>query len=591
MLIFQQTVVDLRDPEWLVNERTHDEGVSMTAINRIKTQRSKRGLALMLILGSLLLATAAFVGFYRASQNFLRKTTSYTSQVQTELDSQQLAERTRRAILREVQTKMASGGNTNLMNTLSPASLQTSVFLQSNERILEVRCLGQGSEEAFDHQVCNSSSILPKVFEFTVQSTDPSTQQMKVTRQEIHLNNPSINNYAFLVRAEDRAQQFTLFPATYSGLYGMIFTDPNAAVPPPSPGAASPRRIKFAPDQYSGNLIFQKAFITNLPSPRDQIEIPVSATNYLQMPAGVVSAASGGLDFNRVNDVYSNLKTTAVNAGALANIPPGTVISCSRVTLSKSSSRVVYQNFADPACTTAIDSPTEYPIQSNQAIYARGQNVLLNTDVTTGGLSSDNGITKVDNIAIVADGNVQLLSSIRRDSTMEPLSGFPTVMTPGQLLVSQNMTTLLSNSPTLEQITQNQGLSSTSTNPTIQVDLSYIAVGNSQGNGNVVVDPQLFGTNGVQSVGNAVSLGKAVFNGMYISDKVPTTRVVYNSVTVDGFSKIDWTHPPALSSVQTDWFSAQLGGGALQASVVRSEQSTLDLSQALSAFDAPSSGN
>ena len=549
-------------------------------------------MALMLILGSLLLATAAFVGFYRASQNFLRKSTSYTAQVQTELDSQQLADRTRKAILREVQSKLASGSiNTNLMNTLTPSALQASVFLHSNERILEVRCLGQGSEEAFAHQVCNASSVLPKVFEFTVQSMDPSTQQMKVTRQEIHLNNPSINNYAFLVRAEDRAQQFTLFPATYSGLYGMIFTDPTAVVPPPYPGAASPRRVKFAPDQHSGNLVFQKAFITNLPNPRDQIEIPVSATNYLQMPSGVVSAASGGLDFGRVNDVYSNLKTTAVNAQALANLPAGTVINCSKVTLSKSSSRVVYQNFADPNCsTTPIDSPTEYLMQSNEAIYARGQNVQLNTEVTSGGLSSDNGITKVDNIAIVADGNVQLLSSIRRDSTMDPLSGFPAVMTPGQLLVSQNMTTLLSSSPTLGQITQGQ-VSPSTTTPTIQVDLSYIAVGNSQGGANVVVDPQLFGTNGTQSIGNAVALGKAVFNGMYISDRVPTTRLVYNSVTVDGFNKIDWTHPPALSSIQTDWFSAQLGGGALQASVVRSEQSTLDLSKALSAFNSPSAGN
>ncbi len=563
----------------------------MMAITQTKIKKQNRGMALMLILGSLLLATAAFVGFYRASQSFLRKTTSYASQVQTEFDSAHLAERTRRAILREAQMRMAGNGATNLMNTLTPEVLQTSVFLQPGERILQVRCLGQGAEDAFQHEVCTASSVLPKVLEFSVQSTDPSTQQMRVVRQEIHLNNPSLNNYAFLIRAEDREQQFTLFPATYAGLYGIIFTNPNLVLPPPSGSSISPRRIKLAPDQYTGNLIFQKAFITNLPNPRDQIEIPSSAANYLQMPAGVVSAATGGLDFGRVNSVYDDLKSSAVNASALATLPPGTVINCSRVTLMRSASRVRYQNFSDTGCTTAIDSPTEYPMQANQSIYARGQNVLLNSEVTSGGITSDNGMTKVDNIAIVADGTVQLLSSIRRDSTMDPLSGYPAVMTPGQLMISQNMTTLLSGSQTLGQITQNQGLSSSSTNPTIQVDLSFIAAGNSLGQANVVVDPQLFGSSGVQSAGNAVSLGKAVFNGMYISDKVPTTRVVYSSVITDGFNKIDWTHPAALSSVQTDWFSAQLGGGALQASVVRSEQTTLDLSQALSAFNGPSMGN
>jgi hypothetical protein len=559
----------------------------MTRLRRLSINQHKRGIALMLILGSLLLATAAFVGFYRFSQSFLQKTATYTSQVQTEFDSQHLAERTRRAILSKVQNSVDGSAQVNLMSLINPDALQGDVFLESQERILEVRCIGQGSGDGFQHQVCNGATVLPKVFEFSVQSTNPATQQMKVVRQEIHINGPSLNNYAFLIRWEDREglnqtgqqyQPFTLMPSTYNGLFGIIFKDPEFVPPNQNP------RVRLAPSATFGNLIFQKPLVTNLPNPQTQIQIPADNAPYLQMPEGVVAASQRGIDFGNLNDVYSDLRSTSVNSAALAALPPGTVINCSTVTLLRASSGVRIRNFTDNSCSNPVGAATDYSVQSNEAIYAPGQNVFLQTEVTSGGVSSENGKTKVGNIAIVADGDVQLLSSIRRDETMADNQGYPSVMTPGRLIISQNMTTMLSGSPTLGAIPTGQNAAYGQ--QSIQVDLSYLAVGSPgpsyNGNANLVVDPQLFGASNSQ----ATNLGIAKFNGMFMSDRAPQTRVLYGG-NVDGFSKVEWTHPPALSSINTPWFSTQLGGGALQASVVRSEQTTLDLSQALSAFNGP----
>ena len=543
-------------------------------------------MALMLILGSLLLATAAFVGFYRFSQSFLRKASTYASQVQTDFDSQHLAERTRRAILSRVQNSLDGSAEINLMSLLTPDALEGDIFLESQERILEVRCIGQGSGDGFQHKVCNGSTVLPKVLEFSVQSTNPATQQMKVVRQEIHINGPSLNNYAFLIRWEDREglnqpgqayQPFTLMPSTYNGLFGIIFKNPDFVPPNSNP------RVKLTPSATHGNLIFQKPLVTNLPNPQTQIQIPADNAPYLQMPEGVVSASQRGIDFGNLNQVYTDLRSTSVNSAALAALPQGTVINCSTVTLLRASSGVRIRNFSDNACLNPVGAATDFSVQSNEAIYAPGQNVFLQTEVTSGGLSSENGKTKVGNIAIVADGDVQLLSSIRRDDTLADNQGYPSVMTPGKLVISQNMTTMLSGSPTLGAIPTG---SAANGQQSIQIDLSYLAVGSPgedyAGNANLIVDPQLFGSNSTQ----ATNLGIAKFNGLLISDRAPQTRVLYGG-WVDGFSKVEWTYPPALSSINTPWFSSQLGGGALQASVVRSEQTTLDLNQALSAFNGP----
>jgi len=217
---------------------------------------------------------------------------------------------------------------------------------------------------------------------------------------------------------------------------------------------------------------------------------------------------------------------------------------------------------------------------SNQAFYARGNKVFLSTN-------DPQGVTQVKNIAIVARGNVELRSSIVRDhDNLSSLEGYPTVITPGNLIISKNMTTLLSNSmSTLGQI-ENPGIPSAEESPTIQLDLSYISVRpqGSQGlmGGSVVFDPEL--RNAATSY-EATSLGKAHFNGLYISEQTPTSRMLFqNSDRVDGFSDVKWTYPPALSAVGTDWFQTQLNGGALRATITRYEKQFTNIQQALGAF-------
>lgn len=556
----------------------------MIRLESLKSSYFERGIALVIILGALLIATGAFIGFFQASRRFLGKSAAYTSQVQTDLDSQQLADRTRREVLRIVQEQMINNSNASLMPGLSPQTIQQGIFSESNERILAVRCIGQGSGEDFQFQTCTANQILPKVFELRVQSMDPSTQQMRMVSQEIQINNAAANNYAFYIKNEDR-EIVSLGSANYSGLFGINFTNP-LLVNPSNP-TQLPKRILLRPTIYPpAPLVFQKAFITNLPNPRSQFDINDQSAPLVQMPGGVVSTNTNGLDFGALDAVHARLKADSVNIQQLQNLPQGTTVNCSRVTLMKDTSTVRYQSFSDANCTTEIDAAQSYAMTSNQAIHAMGERVLLATEVTSG---ADNGMTRVDNIAIIADGNVELRSPIRRNPNMDPLNGYPAVLTHGDLVISQNMTTLLPGSPTLAGITSNQS-SSSPTNPTIEVDLSYLAIarppdqnGQNAAISRVVVDPALFGSSSAQ----AINLGRAKFNGMYISDKAPTTRLMYGSTTVDGFGAIEWNHPPALAAVMTDWFSAQLGGGALQAFVVKTERSTLDLSKALTAFDDP----
>ena len=85
--------------------------------------------------------------------------------------------------------------------------------------------------------------------------------------------------------------------------------------------------------------------------------------------------------------------------------------------------------------------------------------------------------------------------------------------------------------------------------------------------------------------------GEISFQNLFISEKSPVSRVLYprSPLAVHGFSQVQWTYPPALSAVGTDWFRTQLEGGALRAIVTRSDRRTTDRNQAQLSYECPAS--
>jgi len=526
-------------------------------------------MAIVIVLGILLIGIGLMIGFMKGSARFNQNTLQRSAKLQSDLRTDSLSDRVRRAILQEVQLRMAeTGTNQNTVNLDGNEILNSQALanlpMEPNQRVLSIRCIGQGTNPT---GVCNSQNILPKIYDFAVQTNDPDTGTITMAHTEFQIQNASLSSYAFFIKNE-LAPTITLGSAIFDGIFGINFAPtPAGQTPPPA------QRVRFRPGD--GNIIFKNVLMTNLTNPQTQFDMQQGAQ--VQFEQGVVSNPEG-VSFSNLDNLHQTLVNRAVSSGFTA--PVGTAEpECSSVVL-QSDGRLRYTEFSDVLCEDSSFHMSDVSMVSNQAFYARGNKVFLSTN-------DPQGVTQVKNIAIVARGNVELRSSIVRDhDNLSSLEGYPTVITPGNLIISKNMTTLLSNSmSTLGQI-ENPGIPSAEESPTIQLDLSYISVRpqGSQGlmGGSVVFDPEL--RNAATSY-EATSLGKAHFNGLYISEQTPTSRMLFqNSDRVDGFSDVKWTYPPALSAVGTDWFQTQLNGGALRATITRYEKQFTNIQQALGAF-------
>jgi hypothetical protein len=528
-----------------------------------------RGMAIVVVLGMLLIGIGLMIGFMKGSARFNQNTLQKSAKLQSDLRTDSLSDRVRRAILQEVQLRMAETGTTQNTANLSGTNILNSDSLinlpiDQNQRILSIRCIGQGPNPS---GVCNSQNVLPKIYDFAVQTSDPDTGTITVAHTEFQIQNASLSSYAFFIKNE-LAPTITLGSAIFDGIFGINFAPtPAGQTPPPD------QRVRFRPG--AGNIIFKNVLMTNLSNPQTQFDMQQGSQ--VQFEQGVVSQPEG-VSFSNLDNLHSTLINRAISSGFSA--PAGSAEpECSSLIL-QSDGKMQYNEFSDINCEDSSFQLSEVSMASNQAFYARGNKVFLSSN-------DPQGLTQVKNIAIVARGNVELRSSIVRDQeNLSSLEGYPTVITPGNLIVPKEMRTLLnSGTSTLGDIA-NPGVGSDIEEPTIQLDLSYISVRpqGSQGlmGGSVVFDPAL--RNAGTSY-EATNLGRAHFNGLYISEQTPTSRILFqNSDRIDGFSDVKWTYPPALSAIGTDWFQTQLNGGALRATITRYEKQLTNLQQALGAF-------
>ncbi len=531
-------------------------------------RKQSNGMAIVVVLGILLIGIGLMIGFMKSSARFNQSNVQRSAKIQSDLKTDSLSDRLRRAILQEVQARMAETGMTQATVSLGGQQILDSQSIQRlpmevNQRILSIRCIGQGSTPS---GVCTSQNILPKIYDFAVQTIDQDTGTITMAHTEFQIQNASLSSYAFFIKNE-MAPSVTLGSAIFDGIFGINFAPtPNGQTPPPQ------QRIRFRPG--AGNITFKNVLMTNLPNPQTQFDLQQNSQVHFEQ--GVISNPEG-VSFSNLDNLHNTLVNQAVNAGFSA--PPGTPTpECSSIVL-QSDGKLQYNEFSDVACEDSSLQMSDISMVANQAFYARGNKVLLSAN-------DPQGITRVKNIAIVAQGNVELRSSIVRDAeNLSALEGYPTVITPGNLVIPKEMKTLLnSGTSTLEDI--NPGVGSDVEYPTIQLDLSYISVRpqGSQGvmGGSVRFDPEL---RNAGTSDDAINLGKAHFNGLYISEQTPTSRVLFqNSDRVDGFKEVKWTYPPALSAIGTDWFRTQLNGGALRATVTRYEKQFTDVQQALTAF-------
>ncbi len=529
----------------------------------------QKGMAIVVVLGILLIGIGLMIGFMKGSARFNQNTLQRSAKIQSDLRTDSLSDRVRRAILQEVQLRMAETGATQNTVNLSGSDILNSQSLanlpmEPNQRVLSIRCIGQGANPA---GICNSQNILPKIYDFSVQTNDPDTGTITMAHTEFQIQNASLSSYAFFIKNE-LSPTITLGSAIFDGIFGINFAPtPAGQNPPPD------QRVRFRPG--AGNIIFKNVLMTNLTNPQTQFDMQQGSQ--VQFEQGVVSNPEG-VSFSNLDNLHQTLINRAISSGFTA--PVGTAEpECSAIVL-QSSGKFQYNEFSDVNCEDSSFQLPEVSMVSNQAFYARGNKVFLSTD-------DPQGLTQVKNIAIVAKGDVELRSSIVRDQeNLSSLEGYPTVITPGNLFIPKEMKTLLnSGTSTLEDIA-NPGVGSDVEYPTIQLDLSYISVRpqGSQGlmGGSVVFDPEL---RNAAAYYEATNLGKAHFNGLYISEQTPTSRMLFqNSDRVDGFSDVKWTYPPALSAIGTDWFQTQLNGGALRATVTRYEKQFTNVQQALRAF-------
>jgi len=532
----------------------------------------EQGMVIVTILGMIMVGLVLMMGFMKLSSRMNQSALQATSQVQTDIYSDALANRIRNALLKDVQSSMAS--NQNLedlryetfdngkgLRTLS-AGRELSIILESSETILSVRCIGQGPQP---NGSCTNDATLPKIYDIAVQSADPSSGTISVTQAEFQIEQAGLSSYAFFIKNEPQPS-INLGPAVFSGIFGINFAQPGS-------GDTTPRTIRFSPGE--NEIVFQNVFMTNLSNPQQGLIFPDDSRPRVNFQKGVVSSVEA-ISFSELDALHGILKSDEVRTVNLDEIKNQADPLCSKVAFNANGS-LIYSEFPVKDCTGATNWTETYSPTANQAIYARGQTVLLEA-------SDTQGKTQVGNIAIVADGNVELGSSIVRDPNQEALTGFPVIMTTGNLVIPPTMKTL----PNSQASGQNLGSITNSItafeNPTIQLDLSYISIRSAANNmgGSLYFSEAL---RNAASPGEAINLGKAVFNGLFISEKTPLSRTVFtNSPNIDGFGQVAWQYPQALSAIQTDWFLTQLGGGALRATVTRYDKQTINTAQALQSY-------
>ncbi len=534
---------------------------------RFQRRIQNRGLAIITALGFLALSLGMVLSLAFMTTRFKMESRYYASQIHTQIEIKDLANRVRKALLADVQEAIATSRELDL----DQLRIQIETQIQQDDphqtspfKLLSLRCIGQGSSP---NGLCDSSSVLPKIFDFSVQTTDRATSANSLVSAEVQVQNAGLSSYAFLIKNEMRPS-VSLGSAVFAGLFGINFNRPAEE------GEFERRRIRF--ETQNGDITFQNAFVTNLSSPQEQFVIPNASR--VRFEQGIISNPEG-VNFQSIDNLFPQLKSAAEDLKNTAAIGgEQTSPECSRVVFHANSSAFDYFEYIDRDCS--IPNSAAQPngpilgkaIASNEVIYARGNKVILETQ-------NPDGRTGIDNIGIVADGNVHLHSSIRRSAALDPLSGFPSVISPKDLIVSAEMRSLLPGNPRLRDIS---AIPANHDEPTIQVDLSYISVSNGISSGSLQVDPALLSAS---HLSEATDLGRAKFSGLYISDQTPTTRMLFpGSASVEGFSETEWSYPSALSAVSTDWFRTQLAGGALQAHVTRYEIQTTQIQEALGRF-------
>jgi hypothetical protein len=507
---------------------------------------------LVAVLGMIMIATALMVGLVKLSELMNQSAQNYTSSVRSGIQSDALSDRVRLAMTRHIQLQMLETRTTGVNTPLNESDLMTThgAVLEENERVISMRCIGQGPKPM---GICDSSSVLPKIYELKVQTTDQRTGISSISQSEFQIQQANLSSYAFFIKNET-APTVTLGPAAFNGIFGINFA-------PPASGEDIPvQRVRFRPAEST--ISFQNVFMTNLENAQAAFDIPDASRVLFNQ--GVVDRAAA-ISFQALDDLHVSLKGNSINKGdVMLELEP----KCSKVSLT-STQNILYQEFESATCDGEALFSKTYAPSDDQTLLARGQKVLLDSNTS-------DGKTKVNNVAIVADGDVELRSSIIRDSTDRGITdGYPMVMAKGNLVIPPQMRTLFNQ--TLGEMSEPADPSK----PTIQVDLSYVSISSPE-NGSVQFDSSLWDATSETAARN---LGTAILNGLFVSTTTPKTRRIFsNSDVIDGFREVEWTYPPALSAIDTQWFKTQVNGGALVSIVTRYEKKDLDQNQALDAY-------
>jgi len=517
-----------------------------------------RGMALVIVLGILVIGMGLMAGLLKMSSQMQQTSLQNSARAQAEINADEFSERLKNEILSIVQTAMASPtlyatqcpGDPGLSATCIRNIRGTRLSTQEMSSVLYLRCLGEGQSP---NGVCTRSDVLPKIYDFAIQREDPSTGTIMAAQMEFQIQRAGLNAYAFFIKAETKPSVL-IGPSLFEGIFGINFADPTRTSPA--------HRVLFRPGQSS--ITFENMFLTNIPPSRFDFDNQASVT----FERGVLQT-SASTSFSQINDLVPSLINQAVN---FDDLKTNHFAYCSKITFDHNSS-ITYREYKDFECKDEGLVLTKTYAPGNAAsLYARGKRILLES-------ADEKFLMGVNNIAIVADGNFELRTPLIRHPDLTPLVGYPILLTPQNLIIPKDMRTLLTPPVSLSEIKAND-VPAPST-PVIQVDLSYV----STGTGSMVVDPALLEAG---SAAEAISLGKAAFNGLFVSQESPITRTIFPATPqnpgIDGFSEVTWTYPSALSAIQTPWFSSQVSGGTLQARVTRYERKIIDLNQAYSAF-------
>lgn len=559
-------------------------------------RNSNKGFALGVVLVGLIALTSVFVFFMGRSQRFREVTEQRSSQSQAQWQVTGSLEQLKNELLKQVQAKLSSLEAGSAPQTSLNVNLQTLTESQPElvGKALELSCVGEGASMG----PCSLGQVFPKVFRALVKSFSDDGQVASLIRAEIQVQNAKLNAYAFLVKNETRPE-LNIGKSVINGLFGVNFS-PDVLNPPV--GTPTPQ-IRFRTE--TGPITFQKAFVTNLSNSTD---LNVTDQSQLHMNGGMI-LGHRSLSFESLPLLYADLKANAANhqwsadtawsqtsttfvsgtsnnsammqtqtvdGGGEDSAPPppeATAIACSRVIFT-GSFLVTYEKYTTPNCSgEPLQKMTDKTLAFNQTLYAEGSKVLL---------SQSGAIFRQNAIAIVAEGNIHLETPLVRDPASASTESYVTLISKGNLIVDAKTKSLLDGSPRLELVTSTAV--PTDGSPTFQADLSFIGIG--EQNSSVVFDSSLFNVQG------GISLGNAVFNGLFVSTSMPTSKLITTnggSTTVKGFAETNWNFPLALQGLNTDWFRTELSGGVLQAVVTQIQKTEKNLLQALKDMNASGS--